>query len=38
VRRFIDLVVERLTDSQDYVLRTEELARAAAEGMGTLNP
>ncbi|WP_265943441.1 LysR substrate-binding domain-containing protein [Dechloromonas sp. A34] len=33
VRRFIDLAVERLTDSTDFVLRNEELASAHAKGM-----
>ena len=37
VRRFIDLVVERLTDSCDFVLRNEELAMAAAKGMAASN-
>jgi DNA-binding transcriptional LysR family regulator len=31
VRRFIDLVVERLTDSSDFVLRNEELAMAGTK-------
>lgn len=34
VRRFIDLVVERLADNTDFVLRKEELANAQAIGMG----
>lgn len=33
VRRFIDLAVERLTDSRDFVLRNDELANAHAKGM-----
>lgn len=33
VRRFIDLAVERLTDSTDFVLRSDELAAAQAKGM-----
>lgn len=33
VRRFIDLVVERLTNSTDFVLGKDELVRAAAQGM-----
>jgi len=37
VRRFIDLVVERLIDNADFVLRIEELASAQAKGMEALN-
>ncbi len=33
VRRFIDLAVERLTDSHNFVLRNDELANAHAKGM-----
>lgn len=33
VRSFIDLVVERLTDSADFVLRREELASAQTKGL-----
>ena len=37
VRYFIDLVVERLSDSTDFVLGNDELASAAAKGMAALN-
>lgn len=37
VRRFIDLVVERLTDSTDFVLRSDELAAAQTKGMAELD-
>ena len=37
VRRFIDLVVERLTDNADFVLRKEELASAKAKAMEAVN-
>lgn len=33
VRRFIDLAVERLANSREFVLSREELARAAAAGL-----
>jgi hypothetical protein len=33
VRRFIDLAVERLTESNDFVLTHEELQRAHARRM-----
>ena len=36
VRRFIELAVERLTNSKDFVLGTEELARAHTKGLATL--
>ncbi len=36
VRRFIDLVVERLTNSADFVFGNEELASAHAKGMEAL--
>jgi DNA-binding transcriptional LysR family regulator len=36
VRCFIDLVVERLTDDSDFVLRKEELTSAQAKGMEAL--
>lgn len=36
-RRFIDLVVERLTDSPDFVLSREELASAEAKGLEALS-
>jgi DNA-binding transcriptional LysR family regulator len=38
VRRFIDLVVERLTDSADFVLKPEELRSAQVKGMEALSP
>jgi DNA-binding transcriptional LysR family regulator len=37
VSRFIDLVVERLTDSTEFVLGQDELARAEMKGMAALN-
>jgi DNA-binding transcriptional LysR family regulator len=37
VRRFIDLAVERLTDSPDFVLSAEELARANARGLAQID-
>lgn len=37
VRRFIELAVERLSDSKDFVLDAEELALAHAKGMAALN-
>jgi len=37
VRRFIDLVTERLTDSADFVLGNEELVSAKAKGMEAVN-
>ena len=36
VRRFIDLVVERLTESNDFVLTNGELVSAHAKGMAAL--
>ena len=36
VRRFIDLVVERLTESEDFILANEELASAHTKGMANL--
>lgn len=36
VRRFIDLVVERLTESKDFILTNEELASAHTKGMANL--
>jgi len=36
VRRFIDLVVERLTESKDFILTNEELVSARAKGMANL--
>lgn len=36
VRRFIDLVVERLGDSTDFVLGRDELQSAAAKGMAAI--
>lgn len=36
VRCFIDLAVERLTNSRDFVLSVEELAHAHAQGMAVL--
>lgn len=36
VRHFIELAVERLTDSKDFVLGAEELALAQAKGMAAL--
>ena len=36
VRRFIDLVIERHTDSTDYVLSHDELVQAHAKGMDAL--
>lgn len=36
VRQFIDLVIERLTGSHDFVLTHDELEHARAKGMGTL--
>jgi DNA-binding transcriptional LysR family regulator len=36
VRRFIDLAVERLTESHDFVLSNEELVSAHAKGMPEL--
>lgn len=36
VRRFIDLAVERLTESNDFVLTNEELLSAHAKGMAAL--
>lgn len=36
VRRFIDLVVERLTDNTDFVLDAEELATAHEKGLAAL--
>ncbi len=36
VRRFIDLAIERLTESKDFVLANEELASAHAKGMAVL--
>jgi len=36
VRRFIELAVERLSDSRDFVLGSEELALAHARGMAAL--
>jgi len=36
VRRFIDLVVERLTESKDFILTNEELVSAHAIGMAVL--
>ncbi len=38
VRRFIDLVVERLVDNNDFVLSNEELKSANTRGMGALAP
>lgn len=38
VRRFIDLAVERLTDSADFVLDKDELLSAAAKGMAAVKP
>ncbi len=37
VRRFIDLVLERLTDGGDFVLRNEELTSANAKGLEAVN-
>ena len=37
VRRFIDLVVDRLTDNADFVLGKDELANANAKGLAALN-
>ena len=37
VRRFINLVVERLTDNTDFVLSNEELESTHAKGMAVLN-
>ncbi len=36
VRRFIDLVVERLTESKDFILTIEELVSAHTKGMANL--
>ena len=36
VRRFIDLVVERLTESKDFILAKEELVSAHTKGMANL--
>ena len=36
VRRFIDLVVERLTESNDFVLTNDDLLSAHAKGMAAL--
>ena len=36
VRRFIDLVVERLTESNDFVLTNDDLLSAHAKGMSAL--
>lgn len=36
VRRFIDLVAERLTDSRDFMLDNDELAAASARGLAAL--
>ncbi len=36
VRRFIDLAIERLTESKDFVLTNEELASAHAKGLAAL--
>jgi DNA-binding transcriptional LysR family regulator len=36
VRRFIDLVVERLTESKDFILTNEELVNAHTKGMANL--
>ena len=36
VRRFIDLVVERLTESKDFILTNEELVSAHTKGMANL--
>ena len=36
VRRFIDLVVERLTESKDFILANEELVSAHTKGMANL--
>lgn len=36
VRRFIDLAVERLTESNDFVLTSDELASVHAKGMAAL--
>ena len=36
VRCFIDLVVERLTESEDFILANEELASAHTKGMANL--
>lgn len=38
VRSFIDLAVERLSASTDFVLRNEELANAQAKGLEALEP
>ena len=38
VRRFIDLAVERLTDSPEFVLGAEELRLAHARGVGDAMP
>lgn len=35
VRRFIDLAVERLSSSKDFVLSNKELANAATKGVET---
>lgn len=37
VRRFIDMAVEHLTDSRDFVLDAEELALAHTKGIATLS-
>jgi DNA-binding transcriptional LysR family regulator len=36
VRRFIDLAVDRLTDNAEFVLGTDELIKAQAQGIETL--
>lgn len=36
VRRFIELAVERLSDSRDFVLNRDELRHAHAKGVGAL--
>jgi DNA-binding transcriptional LysR family regulator len=36
VRRFIDLTIERLTDSRDFVLSTQELVQAQQQGLAAL--
>ncbi len=36
VRQFIDLAVERLTDSRDFVLGSDELAQANAAGLAAI--